>query len=170
VLKGLRAVFAGLLASVAGTGDARSTDLRDPVLASPAGSHRAAQLLGTDPELDARLRGLTGPAREKTPLQMACALSSLTELERTTVVTSWALSPRREQRLALARACAYPFEALGLRSALEQLAQDEDPIVREAIASALTHRAHAVELDLTLEDGVLRPRGTLRRGLLDDPA
>jgi hypothetical protein len=170
VLKGLRAVFASLLASVAGSADAHSADRMDPMLASSAESRGTAERLVADAELDARLRGLTEQAREKTPLQMACTLSALPELERTTIVASWALSPRRDQRLALARASAYPFEALGLRSALEQLALDEDPVVREAIATALTHRAHAVELDLTLDDGVLRPRSAPRHGPLDDPA
>jgi hypothetical protein len=75
-------------------------------------------------------------------------LSAARPLDRTRLVSAWATSPREAQRLALARGFAHPFEAVGLRTAMEHLAQDASSRVRLAIDCAIARRRaiDAIEL------------------------
>lgn len=83
-------------------------------------------------------RGIVSPERSLTPL--GCALCLLPSLDRTALVSSWAVSPDAPTREALARALAAPFDAVGVRAALDQLRSDAVPEVRRLAASASAQR------------------------------
>lgn len=83
-------------------------------------------------------RGIASPERSITPL--GCALCLLPSLDRTALVSSWAVSPDAPTRAALARALAAPFDAVGVRAALDQLQTDALPEIRRLAASASAQR------------------------------
>jgi hypothetical protein len=67
-------------------------------------------------------------------------LCLLPSLDRTVLITSWATSPDTGTRRALARALSAPFEAVGVRGALERLGADPDPEVRRLASAAAAVR------------------------------
>jgi hypothetical protein len=77
-------------------------------------------------------------------LPLAGLIASLPAAERTWVVATWALSGHDLLRLALAQAAAHPLDALGLLSALRNLAQDPNPEIRAAARAALAQRTSRV--------------------------
>jgi hypothetical protein len=74
-----------------------------------------------------------------TPLGVLLCL--LPGLDRTYLVSSLATSPDEKTRLALARALAAPFDALGVDAAISQLAQDPSPDVARHARFAFSTRA-----------------------------
>jgi hypothetical protein len=64
------------------------------------------------------------------------AIEWMSRVERTELISSWAVSPEPAVRLAIARALRYTAPALGSHSAIEHLARDRDPAVRLVIAEA----------------------------------
>jgi hypothetical protein len=67
-------------------------------------------------------------------------LCLLPSLDRTVVVATWATSSDEATRRALARALAAPFDAVGVRGALEQLQADPSPEIRRLARSAAVSR------------------------------
>ena len=78
------------------------------------------------------------PALE-TPLGLLLCL--LPSLDRTYLVSSLATSPDEQTRLALARALAAPFDALGVDFAIGQLKEDPSPDVARHARFAFATRA-----------------------------
>ena len=64
------------------------------------------------------------------------ALTELSPLEAMHVATSWAISPDRNKRLAIARALAHA-KPVGARTALAHLAADADAEVRAAARASM---------------------------------
>jgi hypothetical protein len=80
--------------------------------------------------------GIAGP--QLSPLgRLLCLLPSL---DRTSLVASWATSPTAATRLMLARALAAPFDAVGVRGAIEHLQADPSPAVRRLANVAAASR------------------------------
>jgi hypothetical protein len=61
---------------------------------------------------------------------LGCVLCLLPSLDRTYLVSAWATSPDPRLRRDLARALAAPFEATGVRSAIDHLCDDTNVEVR----------------------------------------
>lgn len=94
------------------------------------------------PERAAEIAGRIASADEDPSVTaLGCMLCLLPSLDRTCLVSAWATSPSEETRLALARALAAPFDAVGVRWALEQLREDASPEVRRAAGSAAAVRS-----------------------------
>jgi hypothetical protein len=88
-------------------------------------------------QLEASSRRSDDGATAISPLgHLLCLLPSL---DRTALIAAWATSPSEETRRTLARALSAPFDAVGLRSAIDHLAQDPSPEIRR-----LAHSAHSV--------------------------
>jgi hypothetical protein len=77
--------------------------------------------------------------------RLGCVLCLLPSLDRTYLVSSWATSPNERLRRDLARALAIPFEAAGVRSALDHLQQDPSEEVRALATRAAENRRLAGE-------------------------
>jgi hypothetical protein len=71
---------------------------------------------------------------------IARLITSLPARERTWVIARWALSGRDKLRLALARAAAHPVDAVGIYTALEHLARDPSPEIRDTAREARVRR------------------------------
>jgi hypothetical protein len=88
-----------------------------------------------------RLAEDSDPAvREATAQSLAVLLGGADGLERTAVIGDWSTSASPAARLALARALARPFAAVGARAAIEQLALDPVAEVRRAAVAAARAR------------------------------
>jgi hypothetical protein len=75
---------------------------------------------------------------------LGCLLCLLPSLDRTALICSCATSASEETRRALARALAAPFEAVGLRPAIDHLQSDPSSEVRRlARFAAATRRRRA---------------------------
>jgi hypothetical protein len=83
-------------------------------------------------------RGIDSASGSASPL--GALLCLLPGLDRTCLVSSWATSPDERLRIALARALAAPFEAVGVRSAIDQLQRDPSPEVRRLARAAEASR------------------------------
>jgi hypothetical protein len=90
---------------------------------------------------------------------LPAALLWMSGLERTEVIASWAMSPSPGARLAIARALGGAPPSVGLLSAIEVLATDDQPEVRMAAADAAWERRHEDPQRMT----------ALLRRLLNDP-
>lgn len=90
---------------------------------------------------------------------LPAALLWMSGLERTEVIASWTTSAAPGARLAIARALAAAPPSVGLLSAIEVLAADEQPEVRMAAADAAWERRHEDPRRMT----------AVLRHLLDDP-
>jgi hypothetical protein len=64
----------------------------------------------------------------------------LPSLDRTCLVSDWALSASESTRCALARALAAPFDAVGVRGVLDHLQRDRSPEVRRLARAAARSR------------------------------
>jgi len=71
-------------------------------------------------------------------------LCLLPSLDRTCLISAWATSPRESTRRALADALSRPFEAVGVRTALELLREDPSPEVRRLARVAAASRADSL--------------------------
>ncbi len=90
---------------------------------------------------------------------LPAALLWMSGLERTEVIASWTTSAAPGARLAIARALAGAPSSVGLLSAIEVLAADDQPEVRMAAADAAWERRHEDPRRMT----------AVLRQLLDDP-
>jgi hypothetical protein len=72
------------------------------------------------------------------PLGMLLCL--LPSLDRTQLVSTWATSADEPTRRALALALSAPFEAVGVRTALEMLQRDPSPEIRRLARRAVVER------------------------------
>jgi len=73
---------------------------------------------------------------------LPAALLWMSGLERTEIIAGWAMSPSPGARLAIARALGGAPPSVGLLSAIEVLATDDQPEVRMAAAEAAWERRH----------------------------
>jgi hypothetical protein len=90
-----------------------------------------------DSQLEAELAAWIG-APEGVPeaSSLGSLLCLLPSLDRTCVIASLATSSNESARRALAEALSAPFEAVGVRGALEHLQADPSPEVRRLARSA----------------------------------
>ena len=117
-------------------GEKRSTERSDP-----RRHPRSAFAVAKDLDLVAAVDGLLQVAPSEVGPTVAQVLEHLSPPERTQVVCLWALSPHRPLRLALAEGAAHVDDVpVGLRSALDRLASDEDPEIRAAASASIRAR------------------------------
>lgn len=117
----------------------RIADLREPAWAHwrDAAASRAGQAPILTDALERDLeRWLEGASPEAAATGLGFLLCLLPELDRTCLVSAWATSPCESTRRALAGALAAPFDALGVREAIRQLAIDASDDVRRLARSA----------------------------------
>ena len=92
---------------------------------------------------DTVLRCGAGLEREEEDVQrssLGLVLCLLPGLDRTCLISAWATSANEPTRRALARALAAPFEAVGVRAALEELQRDPSAEVRRLARAAAASR------------------------------
>jgi hypothetical protein len=89
--------------------------------------------LAADPAPGVRqvLAGVLGPVLARMP-----------GLDRTSLIGSWSASPSEQERYVIASALGWPFDAVGVRSALAALSEDASPGVREAARRSSKRRAY----------------------------
>ncbi len=93
-------------------------------------------------DLDTELAARSGPAAGDGSLSpLGCMLCLLPSLDRTALISSWATSTEEPTRRALARALGAPFEAVGVRGAIEHLQGDPSAEVRRLARSAAVSRS-----------------------------
>ena len=88
--------------------------------------------LAADPAPGVRqvLAGILGPVMARMPA-----------LDRTCLIGSWSASPSEHERYVIASALGWPFDAVGVRSALAALSEDASPTVRAAAHRSSNRRA-----------------------------
>jgi hypothetical protein len=84
----------------------------------------------------AELAGATGERADAGPV-----LRALGALERTWLISSWAMSPDEPTRRMLARALGEPLDAVGARWVVEHLQRDPSPEVRRLAGAAAARSA-----------------------------
>lgn len=103
----------------------------------------ARPVLTNDDEID--LLSWTGAPGSSGISPLGILLCLLPSLDRTLLVSSWATSPDDRTRGELARALSAPFDAVGVRSAIDHLQQDTSAEVRRLTRDAAAARRGAEE-------------------------
>jgi len=73
---------------------------------------------------------------------LGSVIARMPALDRTCLLCSWSTSPREHERYVIASALGWPFDAVGVRSALAALAGDSSLDVREAAQRSSTRRVY----------------------------
>ena len=93
-------------------------------------------------ELRRLARDVSDNVRVSAAVGLARAIERASAPERIDLVCTWALSPDRDERLALARALTWSTPVFVADLVLEQLAEDESPAVRAAALAAVAKHFH----------------------------
>jgi hypothetical protein len=93
-------------------------------------------------ELRTLARDVSDSVRVSAAVGLARAIERASAPERIDLVCTWALSPEREERLALARALTWSTPVFVADLVLEQLAADESTAVRAAALAAVAKHFH----------------------------
>jgi hypothetical protein len=81
-----------------------------------------------------------GPSGNRGISPLGCMLCLLPSLDRTALISSWATSSNEQTRRAVARALSAPFEAVGVRGAIDHLQADPSSQVRRLARNAVAIR------------------------------
>jgi HEAT repeat protein len=93
-------------------------------------------------ELRRLARDVSDNVRVSAAVGLARAIERASAPERIDLVCTWALSPERDERLALARALTWSTPVFVADMVLEQLAADENTAVRAAALAAVAKHFH----------------------------
>lgn len=93
-------------------------------------------------ELRKLARDVSDSVRVSAAVGLARAIERASAPERIDLVCTWALSPNREERLALARALTWSTPVFVADLVLEQLAEDDSTAVRAAALAAVAKHFH----------------------------
>jgi HEAT repeat protein len=93
-------------------------------------------------ELRRLARDVSDSVRVSAAVGLARALERASAPERIDLVCTWALSPNREERLALARALTWSTPVFVADLVLEQLVEDDSTAVRAAALAAVAKHFH----------------------------
>jgi HEAT repeat protein len=97
---------------------------------------------GAAEELRRLARDDSDSVRVSAAVGLARAIERASAPERIDLVCTWALSPNKDERLALARALTWSTPVFVADLVLEQLAADESRIVRAAALAAVAKHFH----------------------------